>query len=360
MKIVYDGHVFRWYRPSGISRYFEELITRLPQDWVPTVIGVEDTTRNLPRHPRLAVSVLSGVRPRRYTQLLKNKWWDWRHFRTAQVFHPTYYGIAGGIRPADIQCPMVLTVYDFIHATYPRQMEGAESTIRHQGQMIARADHVICISRATERQLWDRYPQAAHKTSVIHLGSSFAITAPPSVDPLEKPTFLYVGGRDGYKNFLFLLRAFAKACQSDARLRLRVVGPELNHQERWQMHFLGMDDRVDVSIHPDQQQLQQYYRECVALLYPSRHEGFGIPPLEAMACGTVAVTANVTSLPEVVGDGGLMLDPDRETDWTEAIRQLSNGAIQRREIITRAQARAALFTWDDTARQHIQIYQKFT
>ena len=175
----------------------------------------------------------------------------------------------------------------------------------------------------------------------------------------EKPTFLYVGRRGTYKNFMFLLRAFAKACQSHPRIRLCVAGEPLNDEERWQSYFLGISDRVDSAVLPDENALRELYRKSVALLYPSRHEGFGMPPLEAMACGTVAVTSNTTSLPEVVGDGGIMLDPADESAWTECILQIAYDKIRRSQIIEKGRARAALFSWDKAATLHIATYRRF-
>ena len=116
----------------------------------------------------------------------------------------------------------------------------------------------------------------------------------------EKPSFLFVGSRFAYKNFPFLLRAFAKASESNPRIRLRIAGAPLNIEERWQIQLLGISDRVEAVTYPDEQQLVSLYRSSVALVYPSLHEGFGISPLEAMACRTLAITSNTTSLPEVM------------------------------------------------------------
>jgi glycosyltransferase involved in cell wall biosynthesis len=124
------------------------------------------------------------------------------------------------------------------------------------------------------------------------------------------------------------------------------------------MHFLGILDRVTSTVHPDETTLGRLYRESVALLYPSRHEGFGIPPLEAMACGTVAVTSNTTSLPEVLGDGGIMLDPSDESAWTECILEVAENTIDRPAILANARKRAELLTWSNSARDHVALYSR--
>jgi glycosyltransferase involved in cell wall biosynthesis len=137
-----------------------------------------------------------------------------------------------------------------------------------------------------------------------------------------------------------------------------VAGKPLDDEERWQCHFLGISSRVDSSVFPDEKTLGELYRKSIALLYPSQREGFGLPPLEAMACGTVAVTSNTTSLPEVVADAGIMLDPADEGAWAECMLQIANDRIPRSQIIEKGKARAALFSWDKCAALHAAIYRQ--
>src|SRR5213076_1784649 len=94
----------------------------------------------------------------------------------------------------------------------------------------------------------------------------------------------------------------------------------------------------------------------VALVYPSLHEGFGIPPLEAMACRTLAITSNTTSLPEVMGDGGIMLDPTREADWVECLLKIAKGGGERDVMIERGLERVRMFSWKKTVEQHLEVY----
>jgi glycosyltransferase involved in cell wall biosynthesis len=254
---------------------------------------------------------------------------------------------------------MVLTAYDFIYAMYPKLIEGSEGVIRDQREAIRKADHIICISKSTENHLLERFSEKQGKTSVIYLGSSFEIQPPLAEQGIfEHPYFLFVGSRWGYKNFSFLLRVFARACESNPRIRLQVAGPSLNSEERWQIHLLGIGDRVGVTVYPDEQQLMSLYRSSVALLYPSLHEGFGIPPLEAMACRTLAITSSTTSLPEVMGDGGIMLDPTREMDWVECILKTANGGGDRDLMIDRGLERVRMFSWKKTVKQHLEVYRR--
>ncbi|MBL9188079.1 MAG: glycosyltransferase family 4 protein [Opitutaceae bacterium] len=358
MQVAYDGHIFRWQKVGGVSRYFREVISRLPRDWTPAILG-EAAPQNLPAHPRLIASGLSSLRPRSLSQPLKVRWWEQRHLSRAQVFHPTYYGLTGGLSYARIKCPVVVTVHDLISATYPQLEDDGAATTQGMRMALDRADHAICVSRATERDLLTHFPHMAGKTSVIYHGTSFEVVreaAPPSI--FEVPVFLFVGRRSTYKNFALLLRAFARACQSHPTMRLCAAGGPLTEEEKWQIHFLGISGRVDAVAYPSEEKLEQLYQGSVALLYPSRHEGFGIPALEAMACGTLAVTANTTSLPEVVGDAGIMLDPADEAAWTDCMLAIATDKVRRSELLERGRRRATEFSWEATAAKHAAEYRR--
>lgn len=358
MNLAYDGHIFRWQKVGGVSRYFREVIARLPPDWAPTILG-EDDPRNLPPHPRLVASGLSVIRPRRLTQPLKTLWWERRHLARARLFHPTYYNLTGGLRYDRIKCPVVVTVHDLIAASYPQLEDNAAVTLRDMRDALARADHAICVSQATERDLLAHFPRMAGRTTVIYHGTSFRVTdTPPPPGIFEAPTFLFVGRRATYKNFASLLRAFAKACQSHPTIRLCAAGSPLTEEEKWQIHFLGLAPRVDSVAYPSEEKLEQLYRSSVALLYPSRHEGFGIPPLEAMACGTLAITSNTTSLPEVVGDAGILLDPADEDTWTDCVLAVARQQVARADLVARGRRRATELSWDASARRHVETYQR--
>ena len=152
--------------------------------------------------------------PGRISVRVRERWWKPRLLDSLDLFHPTYYDLTDGFSFSDFKCPTVLTVYDFIYAIYPKLIEGSEGVIRDQTEAIRKADHIICISKATENDLLERFPEKQGKTSVIYLGSSFEIQPPLAEQAIfEKPSFLFVGRRCGYKNFPFLLRAIRQGQQ---------------------------------------------------------------------------------------------------------------------------------------------------
>jgi glycosyltransferase involved in cell wall biosynthesis len=359
MKILYDGRVFQMQKAGGVNRIFTEVISGLPPNYYPLVTGVKNFGKHVPSHPHLKRPFFKLFPPRRFSVPLRHRWWKPRLLRQLDLFHPTYYDLTYGFSFSDFKCPMVLTVYDFIYVIYPKLMEGSEGVIRDQTEAIRKADHIICISKATENDLLERFPEKKGKTSVIYLGSSFEIQPPLAEQVIfEKPSFLFVGGRRAaYKNFSFLLRVFARACESNPRIRLQVAGAPLTGEERRQIQMLGISDRVDEVTYPDEKQLIGLYRSSVALIYPSLHEGFGLPPLEAMACRTLAITSNTTSLPEVMGGSGIMLDPTREEDWVESILKTAKGGGDRGLMIDRGLERLRMFSWKKTVEQHLEVYR---
>jgi glycosyltransferase involved in cell wall biosynthesis len=358
MRILYDGQIFQMQKAGGINRYFAEIISGLPVDYQPLVTGVEDFGTNAPSHPNLERPRFKHFRPGRISNRVRERWWKPRLLGSLDLFHPTYYDLTEGYAFSDFKCPTVLTVYDFIYAIYPKMTMNSEWNIHNQTAAIRKADFVVCISRATENDLLERFPEKRGKTSVIYLGSAFEIQPPPAEQEIFKnPSFIFVGGRFGYKNFAFLLRVFARASQSNPRIRLRIAGAPLSADELWQIHLLGISDRVESVVYPNEETLKQLYRSSVALVYPSLHEGFGIPPLEAMACRTLAITSNTTSLPEVVGNGGIMLDPTREADWIECLLKTAQGGGDRDLMIERGLERVRQFSWKKSVDQHLEIYR---
>jgi len=351
MRILYDGRIFQKQKTGGINRYFAEIISGLPADYHPLVTGVEDLGKNAPRHPNLEQPHFKLFRPGRISVRLRDRWWKPRLLGGLDLFHPTYYDLTSGYALSDFKCPMVTTVHDLIHARFPLQSDDAAEIIQAQRESVLRADRVVCVSKSTERDLLEFIPEAAGKIDVIYHGSSFPVNgACEATDIHENPSFLYVGGRWGYKNFQLLLRAFAKAASLVPNIRLVLAGYPLAPEERWQMHFLGIADRVTSVVFPEEPALEQLYRKSIALLYPSRYEGFGLPPVEAMACSCPAIVSNQPALLEVCGAAALHCDADDSVELSRLMRIIHDDPVRRAGLIAAGRDRVARFTWRATAR----------
>ena len=120
-------------------------------------------SENVPSHPHLEQPRFKLFRPRGFSGPLRDKWWKPRLLGQLDLFHPTYYDLTYGFSFSDFKCPTVLTVYDFIYAIYPKLIEGSEGVIRDQTEAIRKADHIICISKATENNLLERFQKSMAK-----------------------------------------------------------------------------------------------------------------------------------------------------------------------------------------------------
>jgi glycosyltransferase involved in cell wall biosynthesis len=223
---------------------------------------------------------------------------------------------------------------------------------------IEAAQAIICISENTKKDLLERYPRLENKVKVTYLASE--IDASLSYGPEQipaRPYYLYVGSRSSYKNFEGLLVAFAKAVSVKPDVVLCVVGQPFDEVEGKLIAQFRLSDHIEHYNHVSDSHLAKLYRCSVALVYPSLYEGFGIPVLEAMSCETVVVASNTSSLPEVVGDAGILFNPRSCNDLTDILISLLSDPKQRQGVIAKGTRRAKEFTWDKTALQTLDVYR---
>jgi glycosyltransferase involved in cell wall biosynthesis len=236
-----------------------------------------------------------------------------------------------------------------------------------------RADHVIAISDASRRDIIHHLGCAPTQVSTI------ALAAGPQYRPLDRaqaaaqvaeryrlrePFVYYVGGLDARKNVTTLVRAWQRLRQAGGpAATLAIAGRALGADARLFPDIdiliaeLGLADsirRIDVQREDN----PQLYNAATAFAYPSRYEGFGLPPLEAMACGTPAVVAAASSLPEVVGAAALLAPPDDIACWAGALWRLLGDVTLRDDLRARGFARVSHFSYARVARETVDIYRR--
>lgn len=365
MRIAFDHQIFGWQEYGGVSRYAYELATGLAdicgQDVAiicPLYVNryvAESGRRQLVKGIRVPVFPKSGRIYRAVNAVLG--WSGMRSFRP-DIVHETYFSTRSA---APRGAKIVLTVYDMIHERFPENFSIADPTRREKASAVSRADHVICISEQTRRDLIAFLNVPPEKTSVVHLG--FALTPQradaTSYNMASRPYLLYVGNRSGYKNFEGLLRAYAgsPSLQSDFDL-VCFGGGEFNARERDAIEKLGRAARGVRQVAGDDSLLASYYRHARAFIYPSRYEGFGIPPLEAMSFDCPVACSNVSSIPEVVGEAAEMFDPTDPDSIRAAIEQVVWNEARRAELVDRGRRRLDVFSWRRCAEQTLDIYRR--
>ncbi|HEY0430513.1 MAG TPA: glycosyltransferase family 1 protein [Pyrinomonadaceae bacterium] len=358
MRILYDGGASQEQGAGGIKRYFANLISGLPEDFEPHLTTCRAAEELEPSHPRLRVHRFRRFRPQRLSLKLEKAFFG--RVEAAYEFdiaHPTYYTLLSQREVGQYRCPVVITVWDMIHELFPELYPNSEFVGRKR-RAIEAADAILCISENTRQDLLSRYPVDEAKVLVTYLGANLAATPVTGEQTTpSRPYFLYVGARTGYKNFHGLLSAFAVAATFAPEIILCVVGPRFTNDEERQIDELGLSGKVENFGAVSDSQLAALYQRSLALVYPSLYEGFGIPPLEAMQCGTLVIAANRSSIPEVVGDAGLLFDPDDRDALIDILVQVARNHGERQPFIERGYSRVRQFTWDKTVRDTAQVYR---
>ncbi|HYJ85896.1 MAG TPA: glycosyltransferase family 1 protein [Pyrinomonadaceae bacterium] len=360
MRILYDGAITQEHGAGGIKRYFANLIRRLPSDFEPHFTSCSGLHETEPSHPRLRLHRFRRFRPQRLSLKLEKVF-----FRRVQdslpfnLAHPTYYTLLSQDEIRSYRCPVVVTVWDMIHELFPELYPDAEFLARKR-RAIESATAVICISENTRRDLLSRYPINEDRVFVTHLASELDPTLIQGNEQTPAgPYFLYVGARAGYKNFDGLLSALAAAIPLAPEIALCTVGAPFSESEQKIIARLGLNGRVENYGRVSDRQLAALYQRSLAFVYPSLYEGFGIPLLEAMQCGAPVIASNRSSIPEVVGDAAILINPEQTSELTDALVAISNRPALRQSLIARGYDHARSFSWEETTRQTLEIYRKF-
>ncbi len=361
MRILYDGQIYASQMAGGISRYFANLIEKLPESISPVLTTCQNLSINYPYRSKLKTFHYQrfGFRPGRVSY-----WLEPYYFRAVNclnrfdVIHPTYYNLLSRQDLSKCRYPIVLSVWDMIHEIFPEQMDVNGSHRDMKRRAILAAQKIVCISENTKKDLLERYSIPEEDVTVTYLASELDISLSYGSESIpERPYFFYVGGRANYKNFERLLIAFEKVVSDADDLALCVVGSPFTEDEETLIYDLGLEEHIKHYGYVNDRHLAKLYRCSLAFVYPSLYEGFGIPPLEAMACGTVAIAANSSSLPEVVGDAGLLFDPLSTDELIDQLRFVLDYPSERDRLISAGQTRAKQFSWDKTVAQTVEVYR---
>ncbi|MDW8244521.1 MAG: glycosyltransferase family 1 protein [Thermogemmata sp.] len=374
LRVGFNAYLLSHPSLRGWNRYTVNLLAALPAQ------GVRPVLYSLaPIHPdhlaRLPPDCyeVKVAPPMRYLWF-ENVWLP-RQLRRdhIDVFHcPMNYGL-----PWSTPCPRVLTLHDAIDQVYygrrsPWSQRWRWSSIRSRLANWAarhRAHHIITVSGHAKDDIVRHLGVAPDKISVIYEAADPLFHKPITPEAvaevrrrwgLERPYFLYVGGWEQRKNVPFLIRAYAAAKLEGVELVLAGGRPseyasleQLAEQAGClgQLHLLGWVPDSD---------LPGLYAGALAFVYPSEYEGFGLQVCEAMAVGCPVLAARATSLPEILGSGGLTFTLDGPEELAILLRRLAQESAFRQDLSDRARRRAATFSWDYTAAATAKVYCQLT
>jgi glycosyltransferase involved in cell wall biosynthesis len=358
----------RGYRRSGIGRYLDRVLTSLPGAIGDDELVVYAGHGVAPPHPGLAQNWRSAwVSADRAPVRIA-----WEHAALPlatrrdrlDVFHGTM-----NVLPRFLPCPSVVTIHDLAFLRWPEQVPARRYRYLSAAVKAAtkQAARIIAVSESTKADLVELLAVDPARVSVTHLGVDDRFRLPSSEDRmaflhrqgLVRPYVLAVGNLEPRKNLPGLLRAFARLAP-EVPHDLVLVGAEgwLTGEIHATLDELRLGGRVRMTGFVEDADLPAWYGAADLFVYPSLYEGFGLPVLEAMACGAPVVTSNVSSLPEVAGDAALLVDPSDVDSIAEEMRRGLTDAALAFDLRRRGQLRAADFTWDRTAEQTVAVYRE--
>ncbi len=353
MRVVFDHQCFLGQPHGGITRYFIELVAGLRRRSEVVVggwAGVYQSKALVPfRGLRVPMWLARTRGVRRVVDLYGRKGFEhWARTVDADIYHPTYYDNLKG----PVRAKRIVTIHDCIPEKYPDLRASNIELIHKKRSQLQLADHILCVSNKTKDDLCEIYRVREDRVSVVYHGVS--MSQEPEIEmPHARPYLLFVGQRGGYKNFTILKESFqlGNFPRDDFDL-VCAGGPPLDENE-----YVGGATIRHVRD-PGDAELAHLYAHAVALVYPSRYEGFGLPVLEALYCGCPVVTTRGGAIPEVAGDAVEYFDPDSAEDLLRAIKSVTFSSEHRRALIDAGRRRVAEFTWDRCVAETARVYQK--
>ncbi|MDA9802825.1 glycosyltransferase family 4 protein [bacterium] len=354
-----DGQIFAVQEYGGISRMFAELAHQFIED--PALgVSLEPLSMVTKNHYLLADPELADhlrVRPARWQHLTVARYLARPHRSTQpDLVHSTFY-LTPSLRRLP-QRPHVVTVHDMIPELFPDSRRRADG-LTDKRRYVDQAAHIICVSESTRSDLLRIFGDVQAPITVIPHGVSPRFKRTEEKIPgLPTEYLLYVGKRSGYKDVATLVNAMPELSDAFPKLTLMLVGGgPLTPQERDRISKLGLNDRVIQRSVPDID-MPAVYSGARAFVFPSRYEGFGLPVLEAMACGTPTILARSSSLPEVGGDAAVFFDPGKPASLAAVALNLLSDSAALAAYAERARKRAAGFTWKEAARATAHVYRQ--
>jgi glycosyltransferase involved in cell wall biosynthesis len=284
------------------------------------------------------------------------------------LFHAPHY-----VLPALTPCKSVVTIHDCIHLRFPQYLPNRAAYAYARGSMWVaahRSSRVLTVSEASKRDILRYFHIPERKIAVIHNAIDERFDATPSAEEIERvreryqlsdPYVLYAGNIKPHKNLERLIEAFhALRRHGFEQVKLLIIGDEISKYAtlRRAVHRLKLHKHVRFFGFVPDRTLAILYRLARVFVFPSLYEGFGLPPLEAMASGTPVITSNVSSLPEVVGDAALLIDPYEPDALADAMARVLTDTVLQEDLRQRGYQRVREFSWDRSVRRVREIYEE--
>ena len=363
IRVAFDHQAFVMQSYGGISRYFTCLAKSLSKaNTIPHIYAplhknnyLSDLSDDLstgkfikkfPPKTASAVSLFNSLKFQRFVSSFK-----------ADIVHQTYYNPN---KNSKLDVPVVITVYDKIHELFTSSFPLHDNTAVIKKLAIKNADHIICISKSTQKDLIEYYGIPENKTSIVYLASDLCKETSSNTflhPTYERPFLLFVGQRGGYKNFNNFIMAFALSTELLKNFNIICFGGgSFSQVELGLIYSLGFIPNQIIQISGDDTTLCNLYSTARAFVFPSCYEGFGLPILEAMSFGCPVLCSNTSSLPEVGGIAARYFNPNDLNEMGSVIENCVFSDFDISELREQGLKHCNKFSWDLCAKQTIEIY----
>lgn len=354
MNVIYDNIVYNLQKIGGISIYWYELTRRLLEEkgvnlrFVETENGSNNICRNQLNLSKERVTILKRI----HLQLERFRSVPLdilcNDFSDHTIFHSSYFRFPS--RKDRKHVKTITTVHDFTHDYF---FGGARVYLhnRLKNKAIEYSDAIICVSEHTKKDLLKFHPSIdPTKVHVIYNGVSddFSVLSETN-NSLTDRYLLFVGSRAKYKNFDYAL----KLVKESRDLSLYIVGSPFTKKEAEILNKFLTPDRYKLFVNVSNSVLNELYNSAFAFIYPSSYEGFGIPLLEAMRAGCIPISLNTSSIPEVMGRAGILLN---DLDIDEGLAALKKVEQNKGDLQKIGLDRASHFSWDRTFNNTLTLY----
>jgi glycosyltransferase involved in cell wall biosynthesis len=362
MKILYDQQIFSFQNYGGISRYFYELISRVGR--TENEVLIDGKFSNNIYLPKLKGGVGDffpkfNLPYKNVLSFYANVFLDSYHLKGADFdilhatyFHPYFLNYLKGK-------PYVITVYDMAHELFSKDVRGfVKKTMEYKRRAVLKANRIIAISENTKKDLMKLYDIPKEKIEVIYLGNPLENVKPSKLEVLPERYLLFVGNRQGYKNFKFFLESVSSILRKDRSLFLVCAGggPFLTSEKIF-ISRLGIERQVVQIGFKDDSELAYIYKKALVYVLPSLYEGFGLTVLEAFSMSCPVVASNTSSIPEVCGKAVMYVNPKNHKSIKNTVEKVIEDDKLRNDLSKLGLEQVEKFSWNKTVKETLNVYK---
>jgi glycosyltransferase involved in cell wall biosynthesis len=362
IRLLYDYQVFSEHKYGGISRYFYEIAETISKSkeidvkilsplFINKYLSASDS--NIVQGMYIPQVRRTGKIVRYVNRAISR---SIVNIRPPDIIHETYYNNTGLVNMGS-GCKRVITIHDMIHEKFPGHFKNPEYTQKIKSEATKRADKIICVSENTKKDLIEILNVNPNKISVIHHGyPKIKLNKQSLIRVVARPYILFIGERNGYKNFIRLLAAFNYANLIDDFILVCFGGGKFTKNEIGEMRQLGLRDKNIKHISGGDDKLANLYTFASIFVYPSIYEGFGMPILEAMSYKCPVICSNTSSFPEVAGNAVEYFDPYDVESIAHTLKKALYASKGKKLKVIAGIENLARFSWDKCANTTAEIY----